>query len=80
MRQLSFCLLLTIFKDFAGLRAFSKILNYYYFFCEISHWAGPESSVFTVRQEYYFCMQYVKVFLFLMTIIMGFNLWRGTKS
>lgn len=29
-------------------------------FCEISHWAGPESTVFIVRREYYFCMQYVK--------------------
>lgn len=47
-------------------------------FCEISHWAGPKSTVFFklfFRQGDYFCKQFVNMFLFLLTIIKGFNLW-----
>lgn len=48
------------------------------FFCEISHWAGPNQLflLFVCCQEDYFCIQYVKMFLFLLTIIKGFNLWK----
>lgn len=63
---------------FRGRRAMK--IRYCCIFVKSRTGLGLINCFYFVCREDYFCIQYVKMFLFLLTIIMGFNLWKKKKK